>query len=296
MNFKRYVEASDTWVDSHYIKKTDTDTITTLPAIIYSLAQTATIGLKGNTVQSGTPSPDSPIMPQGTGERTGNLLDVDSWYRDYKQPDGTYQATRSQLYAIKIKPFTSDDIGKTFTFAMNIAPVSGNVRVIANNGGTVTNGNSAARSVVTFTVASVDDTIYFNYGSSGDTTTTISNIMLNFGSTAKTYEPYGYKIPISINNVVTDIYIGDNPLRKSLDGTAYDTLAADGTLTRRVDSDGSVLPTPIVTQVTMPTFTTTPGANTLDVLTTVPPSEVTATFNGWHPVSSAHERDNGAWT
>lgn len=123
-----------------------------------------------------------------------------------------------------------------------------------------------------------------------------NSFMFNTGSTALPYEPYGYKIPISINNVVTDIYIGDNPLRKSLDGTAYDTLAADGTLTRRVDSDGSVLPTPIVTQVTMPTFTTTPGANTLDVLTTVPPSEVTATFNGWHPVSSAHERDNGAWT
>jgi hypothetical protein len=41
---------------------------------------------------------------------------------------------------------------------------------------------------------------------------------------------------------------------------------------------------------------TTAGANTLDVQTTVKPSEVTASFNGWHPVTSAHERENGAWT
>lgn len=41
---------------------------------------------------------------------------------------------------------------------------------------------------------------------------------------------------------------------------------------------------------------TTPGANTLDVDTTVAPSEVTANYSGWHPVTSAHERESGAWT
>lgn len=209
MNFKRYNESDNSWTDSHYIKKTDTDTITTLPATVYPLAQTATLGMKGQTVQNGTPTSDNPILPQGTGERTGNLLNVGSWYGDYKQPDGTYQATRAQLYTIKIKPFTSDDIGKTFTFAMDISPVSGNVRVTANNGGTVTNGNSAARSVVTFTVATVDDTIYFNYGSFGDTTTTISNIMLNLGSTALPYKPNGYKIPISSADTTTPVYLGE---------------------------------------------------------------------------------------
>lgn len=55
MNFKRYIEASDTWVDSHYIMGTSTDTITTLPAVIYPNAATATVGLKGQTSQqSGT--------------------------------------------------------------------------------------------------------------------------------------------------------------------------------------------------------------------------------------------------
>lgn len=103
-----------------------------------------------------------------------------------------------------------------------------------------------------------------------------------------------YQIPISINNNTTNIYIGDNPLRKSLDGTAYDTLAADGTLTRRVDSDGSVLVTPVVSQITMPSFNTIDGANTITVDTTVQPSEFTATWTGWHD-STVKEWDGSQW-
>jgi hypothetical protein len=57
---------------------------------------------------------------------------------------------------------------------------------------------------------------------------------------------------------------------------------SNGILTRRVDSDGSVLPTPITTQITMPSIPTTEGANTISVDTTVQPSEFTATWTGWH--------------
>jgi hypothetical protein len=39
----------------------------------------------------------------------------------------------------------------------------------------------------------------------------------------------------------------------------------------------------------------TAGGDTLSVGTTVQPSEVTAGFSGWHPVSAAHERENGQW-
>ena len=58
-----------TWVDSKLRKYgTDTDTLTTLPADIYPNAATATVGLKGQTVQSSVPSPTSPVMPQGCGD------------------------------------------------------------------------------------------------------------------------------------------------------------------------------------------------------------------------------------
>ena len=118
--------------------------------------------------------------------------------------------------------------------------------------------------------------------------------MVSEGSGSVPYEPYGIKIPILINETITNIYIGDNPLRKSLDGTAYDTLAADGTLTQRVDSDGSVLATPIVTQITMPTFTLADGANTVSVDTTVQPSEMAMTYRGWHD-ASVKEWDGSQW-
>ena len=378
MNFKRYVEASDTWIDSHYIKGTDTETITTLPATIYPLAQTATIGLKGNIAQSGTPSPSNPVDVNGCGERTANMLDADAWYGDYKQSDGTYQATKANFYQIKIKPFSADDIGKTFTFAMSISPVSGNVRVSGNIGGTIINGDSAARSAITFTVASVDDTIYLNYGSGGDAVITLSDIMLNTGPTARPFELYGYKIPISCGQQTETVYLGNTQSVRAvkklvLDGTEDWTNISTGRVQINLSNQrryvapycthykgvakiqysdmeygevntsisgklvfydenyqtGSAFAaylaqqyaagTPVTVWYVLATEETgivneplmkistysdsisgillsvTAGANALDTSTTVKPSEVSANYSGWHPVTSAHERSGGAW-
>jgi len=137
-----------------------------------------------------------------------NLFDADTIYGIYKQSDGAFQAERRQFYVIKATPFTTDDIGKTFTFATNISPVSGNVRVCANIGGTVVSGESATRSSITFTVESANDTLYLNYGSGGDIITTLSEIMLNEGSTPQPYEPYSsevwHDIPHYIHKTATD--------------------------------------------------------------------------------------------
>ena len=195
-----YPTANNVEIWQHSLRKltTATDTITTLPADVYTDGTNATVGLVGNMQQSGTPTPQNPIQPSETGERTGNLFDADRWYGVYKLPDGTYQATYANFYAIKVKPFSADDIGRTFTFSMNISPIQGNVRISANVNGTVINGTSSGgRTIITFTVLTVDDTIFLNYGTLGDTVATLSNIMLNTGSTALPYEPYGYKLDIS---------------------------------------------------------------------------------------------------
>lgn len=63
---KKYNGSS--WVHSLRKLTTATDTITTLPAVIHPTGTTATVGLKGNTLQSSIPSPTSPIMPQGCGD------------------------------------------------------------------------------------------------------------------------------------------------------------------------------------------------------------------------------------
>lgn len=47
-----------------------------------------------------------------------------------------------------------------------------------------------------------------------------------------------------------------------------------------------------VSGITIPTIA---GANTIDVDTTLKPSEVTVNYKGWHPITNVHEHNNGAW-
>ena len=57
------------WVDTTLRQyKTATDTLTSLPADVYADGTNATVGLKGNMSQTGTPTPSSPIQPQECGD------------------------------------------------------------------------------------------------------------------------------------------------------------------------------------------------------------------------------------
>lgn len=98
--------------------------------------------------------------------------------------------------------------------------------------------------------------------------------MINSGSTALPYEPYGYKIPVSCGGETTTIYIGENPLRKALDDSVFDELSSEGIIIRRVDDEGTPLVEPITETVTCPVIDTDEGSNTFDVDTTVTPSKV----------------------
>lgn len=165
----------------------------------------------GNGQQQGTPTPDNPVMPDFVGVRTGNMFD-DAVYSAYKQTDGTYQGTVNNFYTTHVAPFTQDDVGKTYTFTIVVRnTTSTNVRAAANINGTVINGNNlsaAGTTTVTFTVSSVNDYLYLGYGGGGGNQITISDIMLNSGSTALPYEPFGYKIPISCGGETTSVYLG----------------------------------------------------------------------------------------
>lgn len=384
MNFKRYVEASDTWVDSHYIKGTDTDTITTLPAIIYPLAQTATIGLKGNTVQNGTPSPSSPIMPEGTGERTGNLFDKSAtditngyaidYYLLITGETSQYKAWRISEYI----PVSSNvNYYLKWDSRESIAATTPSICFYSSNKSYIGGINYNNHTGLTFTTPNNTAYIRFSFIQNQ-----VDYIMLNEGSTALPYEPYGIKIPISSGDVTTPVYLGEVESTrriKKLVLTGQETWYSSDTYTGSMYAynsqfagiagnkpiycshlqyasntsdysigkcctddnsvslwifDKTISPTsfkayladqyangtPVtvwyvlaaeetgivneplmkigdyadsISGISIPTIA---GANTLDVDTTVAPSEVTANYSGWHPVSSAHERDNGAWT
>lgn len=276
MNFKRYVEASDTWVDSHYIKGTDTDIITTLPATIYPLAQSVTIGLKGNTTQSGTPTPDNPVMPQGTGD----LETVGEKAGQYKIPISSADTT-TNIYlgevqtTRKVRKLVLTGEEKWFLHTdTNIHQFYTNGSGIECLGASSFLSNIAPYGMIPSTRnqydfgccgATAGDEVLFQMYGARDTFTN--------SSVWKAYlqQQYAAGTPVTIWYVLAteETAVVNEPLMKI--GDYADSLSGIS-------------------------VTTTAGANTLDVDTTVKPSEVTATFNGWHPVSAAHERDNGAWT
>lgn len=91
----------------------------------------------------------------------------------------------------------------------------------------------------------------------------ISNIMLNTGSTALPYEPYGYKIPITNNSETANIYL-DEPISKSGNNADYIDYAEQ----KRYNADGTS------EDVTLPDLPAQSTSNSLSVGTTIQPSSV----------------------
>ena len=179
--------------------------------------------ISGNTVQNGTPTPDNPIMPNGTGERTGNLFDLNSWYVQItpircdvvKAGDTiTITATGQDSYTGNGGFHVEAKANTTYTFKINSNNNKTGGIYLFENGIVdsehwhVLNNNSTNKST-TFTTRS--DTTYMTIRLgvyNPDDSITFSEIMLNEGSTALPYEPYGIKIPISSANTTTNIYLG----------------------------------------------------------------------------------------
>jgi hypothetical protein len=262
-----------------YIYKSATEIITS-PIYADGTAITS-YTIKGNTVQNGTPTPSNPADVNGVGVRTENL-----WSENYT---GIIQNTITYLpLNVGDGDYTLSSTVTTEGQAAVLFLIAGNVSAGAS---TVNNGVWIGQNR---TVTAVDGYITIAYRKYTETNPENANTMLNTGTTAKPYEPYGYKIQIANGQQTINIYIGELPLLKSLDGTAVDEIS-NGTLTRRVDSDGSVLPTPTTTQITMPSIPTTEGANSITVDTTVQPSEFTATWTGWHN-ATVKEWDGSDWS
>lgn len=166
--------------------------------------------ISGNTVQSGTPTPDSPIIPQGTGERTGNLWNRDvpkyDYAKDYKKynPDNTI-ALKAGTYTVSsdaklpiIQVFDNSHTQLSVSDAIAISSsyfISWDGFALAPSTDTVRSGTIILLSdyILTFAVSGTLGTY----------------IMLNLGSTALPYEPYGYKIPISSAGQTMPIYLGE---------------------------------------------------------------------------------------
>ena len=185
--------------------------------------------MSGQTVQASTPTPSSPVDVSGVGERTGNLVDIstaekgrlDNGEVGYASAttalsvsDGTISFTTSANYRgcccgfVEIPTgaesltlrgtFTGEDgIGKKFVFYDS-------QKTWLNADVTV----SATQSTSTATIPASAKYVRLSFTGQRASDYTISNLMLNTGSTAQPFEPYGYTVPITCGGQTTNIYLG----------------------------------------------------------------------------------------
>ena len=207
----------------------------TLPAALQTVAgYLESYKIWGNTVQTGTPTPENPIMPEGVGERTENLFD-ETWFNDDTQLSASSGLPVFYTGRIAIRnPINVSNIDTvTLTYSLGTTAIeyfmysifSGNTLIERMAGKT-------SGDIIDVTNA---DTLYIclYIGGRNITVNDVQWIMLNLGSVPLPYEPYGYKLPILSNDTTTDIYIGDAQLAKDeyVDSVGKIYRYVDGTLT-----------------------------------------------------------------
>lgn len=194
MAIKKYT--SGAWVPTTYRKYgTETDTITSLPAQIIGDGQPITsCQISGNTVQNGTPTPEAPVDVVGCGVRTGNLFDkttviigkrvvANGESIDENKAHSDY-IDLSGINAISV----SSDMGESTNIYFYSSKTNTADSYVRGRTASVPQGAKYCRVNM-----SVDD---------------INTFMLNAGSTAMPYEPYGYKLPLTVNGTEYPIYLG----------------------------------------------------------------------------------------
>lgn len=148
--------------------------------------------ISGNMSQASGVSPTTPIQPQETGERTGNLA-----YKIIENanisPEGLIASVSG--YNIMVAKVTQGQAysGTGYVYAFfndepDIRSTSYNESRVVNNFKNVT--------------APISGYVAVRYAPS-------ENPMINTGSTALPYENFGYKIPISSANTTTPVYLGE---------------------------------------------------------------------------------------
>ena len=193
--------------------------------------------VSGNMNQTGTPTPSSPITPEETGDRTANLAsgtsNIDTIVNGVRVKSDSYgtftvsgEASSSGGRGVPIsgtillKAGTySISTGSTITASLCISNAANNAFIVS------------ATSESTFTLYS-DTNIKFGLNFvSGQNYDESFTIMLNTGSTAQPYEPFGYKIPITNGSTTYNIYLSE-PLRKI--GDYSDIVNSDGSVSRGI--------------------------------------------------------------
>ena len=176
--------------------------------------------IKGNMSQSGTPTPTSPIYPSECGERTSNLFD----YTTMKGGKTGYYLDASgneiQNGYWSITKYIPVD-GTVFTLARTFEGNSPSICLYDANKTYIAGVAYQGERVVTISSNTNAAYIRFTYYI-GDPLEDTSQTMLNTGSTALPYEPYGYKLPISSGGTTTNVYLGEVQSTRKIKKLVFD--------------------------------------------------------------------------
>ena len=163
-----------------------------------TLEAESTLKLYGNSTQDGEPSPANEIPIMSVKSKSDNLFDMDSWSIFDKQNDGSYKS--NVLVSIAISKINIDLPIGTYTLSYSIKSEAGtNYRIfIYYEDGTYASqyvGSTGEYIYASFTTENKK----ISYISLGYTAASenvyIKNLMLNKGTVALPYQPYGY-VPV----------------------------------------------------------------------------------------------------
>ena len=191
----------------HSLRKLGTATETIQSGdTIYADGTAATITLKGNEEHTGTPTPQNPVDVNGVGVRTENLWSVSVEQGGINSTTGSdvsnNERLRSSAVSLSQGTYTISAEGSAQDVFIYLYNLDGTYIGIYDS--------AWARMPATITLQDRCKLRFVFKKYSGTVSPSdISNIMLNTGSTAKPYEPYGYKIPISSANTTTPVYLGE---------------------------------------------------------------------------------------
>lgn len=212
----------------------------TFPAVLQTVAgYLAGYKIYGNTVQGGTPTPENPIMPSGCGERTGNLWD----FQPSVKRSGVTLTWNGAKIVFSGLCTSSANLSKTITLSSGTYTIKANANRIPleDNNSCVDVYN--ARPFLMASVANRNATNGIANFTLGEETTLQVRIriqagvnydgftlepMLNLGSTALPYEPYGYKLPLTSAGQDVDIYLGESQTTRRIKKLVLTGTDADG--------------------------------------------------------------------
>ena len=201
------------------VQPTHEETITGVPPITFDGSTGEPLvswTILGNSSQSGTPTPDNPVMPEFVGVRTAQLFDKSvssNVLAAYIDGSGKIISNAiNTCIIIAVEPNT------TYTVSASVKATNGcriaeyQTKPAADSVGTVkATLNAGDDYKFTITTANSTNYIAFHKMTSGasDRPEFVKAVMVNEGSTALPYEPFGYKIPISCGGQTTPVYLGE---------------------------------------------------------------------------------------